>query len=123
MRKLLAIAIGASVPFFCAPVRAESVAVKYDGTSAEAVQRTFRGATGANIQGVRPMSGNAWVISLPDNITEQERERILTALRAMPGVEWVEAETHHRTNMVNGGWVPNDPNFAPTQWNLHDPAI
>ncbi|EHP44156.1 serine metalloprotease MrpA [Cupriavidus basilensis OR16] len=24
---------------------------------------------------------------------------------------------------MNGGWIPNDPNFAPKQWNLHDPAI
>ncbi|MCP3024181.1 S8 family serine peptidase [Cupriavidus basilensis] len=124
MKKKWLVGVCAALLLSGAARAGEQVAVKFDGASnAEAVIQTFRSATGADLKMVRLMSGNAWVISLPDNINDQERARILDALRTIRGVDWVEAETHHRTNTLNGGWIPNDPNLAPNQWNLHDPAI
>lgn len=124
MKKKWLVGVCAALLLAGAAQAGEQVAVKFDGASnAQAVIQTFRSATGADLKMVRLMSGNAWVISLPDNINDQERARILDALRTIRGVDWVEAETHHRTNTLNGGWIPNDPNLAPDQWNLHDPAI
>lgn len=124
MKKKWFVGVCAALLLAGAAQAGEQVAVKFDGTSnAETVIQTFRSATGADLKMVRLMSGDAWVISLPDNISEQERARILDALRTIRGVDWVEAETHHRTNTLNGGWIPNDPNLASDQWNLHDPAI
>lgn len=115
----------AALAFATAASAGEQVAIKYEASAGEeqVVGQRLRSAAGADLRVVRPMSGNAWVIALPDNITEQERDRILAALRTVPGVQWIESEVRHYTNTLNGGWVPNDPNFGSSQWNLHDPAI
>ncbi|EHP37477.1 hypothetical protein OR16_42593, partial [Cupriavidus basilensis OR16] len=67
MKKKWFVGVCAALLLAGAAQAGEQVAVKFDGTSnAEAVIQTFRSATGADLKMVRLMSGDAWVISLPD---------------------------------------------------------
>ena len=71
-------------------------------------------AAGESLTYKRPMSGGAYVLSLPAPLPSTEVEAIARKLEALPGVEY--AEPDYRMYPT---FIPNDPSYS-AQWHYYE---
>jgi len=65
----------------------------------------------------RAMSGGAWVVRLFRALPGDQAEALAQLLNSDPAIEFAEPD-----RMLQPARVPNDPYFAPYQWDLQPPA-
>lgn len=76
-------------------------------------------AAGLDLESVRPMSGDATVMRLPEAMPLSRAQAVLDRLRSDPNVEWAEPDLPVRRLQTQ---VPVDQGFASLQWNLFGPT-
>ncbi len=76
-------------------------------------------SAGAALAAVRPMSGDAAVLALPQPMPLSQARALIERLRGDTAVEWVEPDLPVRRLQAQ---VPVDQGFATLQWNLFPPT-
>ncbi len=76
-------------------------------------------AAGLSLESVRPMSGDATVMQLPQPMPLSQAQAVIDRLRADPDVEWAAPDLPVRRLQTQ---VPPDQGFATLQWNLFAPT-
>lgn len=64
----------------------------------------------------RAMSMDAFVFRFTTPLTWEEAEAVIERLRALPGIDFIEADVRMQVNMI-----PNDPYYYDYQWSLAPP--
>lgn len=97
-----------------------------DATTAERVQKlgaqrvtALSKTAGLALESVRPMSGDATVMRLPEAMPLSQAQAVIDRLRADPSVEWAAPDLPVKALQTQ---VPPDQGYATLQWNLFNPA-